>query len=170
MEWSLPDRAIVYTIPDSVTAIRCDYHISYRVKWLSSNLRSVSYRIALAWCKWYPYPIEKSRRDDRYPVYSVNGAINCIYWLFFLATTPDTVGFGLNDSPAGLASYVLEKFVRGFRGTRCQNQDVLKCMEDRATLDELLTNIMIYWETRSMPSAARIYKEAMNSANRALQR
>ena len=92
------------------------------------------------------------------------------YFLFFLATTPDTVGFGINDSPAGLASYILEKFVLGFHGTKCENQDVLKCMEDRITLDELLTNVMIYWETRSMPSAARLYKEAINSENRALQR
>ena len=89
---------------------------------------------------------------------------------YFLATKPDTVGFGLNDSPSGLASYVLEKFVLGFGGTRCQNQDVLKCMENRVTLDELLTIVMLYWETNSMPSAARLYKEAINSENRPLQR
>ena len=34
-----------------------------------SNLRSVSYFIALACCKWYPYLIEKYRHDDSYPVY-----------------------------------------------------------------------------------------------------
>ena len=91
-------------------------------------------------------------------------------FISFSATKPDTVGFALNDSPSGLASYILEKFVLGFGGTRCQNQDVLKCMEERVTLDELLTNIMIYWETNSMPSAVRLYKEAMNSENRALQK
>ena len=87
-----------------------------------------------------------------------------------LATRPDTLGFALNDSPAGLAAYVLEKFVRGFGGTSCQKEDALKCIESRVSLDELLTNIMIYWDTNSMPSALRLYKEAVNSENRMLQR
>ena len=55
-----------------------------------------------------------------------------------------------------------------FDGTRCPDQDVLKCMADRVTLDELLTNIMIYWDTNSMPTAVRLYKEMVNSENTAL--
>ena len=38
-------------------------------------------------------------------------------------------------------------------------------MEEKVTLDELLTNVMIYWETNSMPSAVRLYKELVNSEN-----
>ena len=70
------------------------------------------------------------------------------------ATFPDTVGYGLNDSPAGLAAYILEKF-----------RDPLTSQEGRLnaklTMDELLTNVMIYWINNCMTSAARFYKEQM---------
>ena len=89
---------------------------------------------------------------------------------YFLATKPDTIGFGLNDSPSGLASYILEKFVLGFGRRECQNQEALKCIGNRVTLDELLTIVMLYWETNSMPSAARLYKEAVNAEHTLLQK
>jgi pimeloyl-ACP methyl ester carboxylesterase len=67
------------------------------------------------------------------------------------STKPTTLGYGLNDSPAGLAAWIVEKF----RNWSDSGGDV----EKRFTKDELLTNVMLYWVTGSAASAARIYFE-----------
>jgi pimeloyl-ACP methyl ester carboxylesterase len=67
------------------------------------------------------------------------------------STKPMTVGYGLNDSPAGLAAWIVEKF----RTWSDSGGDV----EKRFTKDELLTNITIYWATETAPSSVRIYFE-----------
>ena len=67
------------------------------------------------------------------------------------STRPMTVGYGLNDSPAALAAWIVEKF----RAWSDSDGDV----EKRFTKDELLTNVMIYWVTESGPSSVRIYFE-----------
>jgi epoxide hydrolase len=67
------------------------------------------------------------------------------------STRPMTVGYGLNDSPAGLAAWIVEKF----RAWSDSDGDV----EKKFTKDELLTNVMIYWVTESGPSSVRIYYE-----------
>jgi len=70
-------------------------------------------------------------------------------------TRPQTLGTALNDSPAGLASWIVEKF----RAWSDCDGDV----EKRFTKDELLTNIMIYWVTRTINSSVRLYCESMRS-------
>jgi microsomal epoxide hydrolase len=67
---------------------------------------------------------------------------------------PMTLGFGLNDSPAGLAAWIVEHF----RNWSDSGGDV----ETRFTKDELLTNITIYWVTETAPSSVRIYFEYRN--------
>jgi len=64
---------------------------------------------------------------------------------------PQTLGYGLNDSPAGLAAWVVDKFWAW--------SDHGGKLENSFSKDELLTNIMIYWVTQSMPSSMRIYYE-----------
>jgi len=66
-------------------------------------------------------------------------------------TKPQTLAYGLNDSPAGLAAWIVEKF----RAWSDCNGDV----ERRFTKDELLTNIAIYWFTETIGSSARLYDE-----------
>jgi len=70
-------------------------------------------------------------------------------------TKPQTLGYGLNDSPAGLAAWIVEKF----RTWSDCDGDV----EKRFTKDELLTNVMIYWVTQSITSSTRLYYETMHS-------
>jgi microsomal epoxide hydrolase len=70
-------------------------------------------------------------------------------------TKPQTLGTGLNDSPAGLAAWIVEKF----RTWSDCDGDV----EQRFTKDELLTNITIYWVTQTINSSIRLYCESMRS-------
>lgn len=78
------------------------------------------------------------------------------------ATRPHSVGLALNDSPAGLAAYLLEKFAMW---SGCQTTDTVMCLESCFSKDDLLTNIMIYWVTHSITSSIRLYYEAMHSPN-----
>jgi epoxide hydrolase len=67
------------------------------------------------------------------------------------STTPDALTLAQNDSPAGLAAWIVEKFRRW---SDCDGD------LDRAfSKDTLLTNLMFYWAPNSVGSAARIYYE-----------
>jgi len=67
------------------------------------------------------------------------------------STKPQTLGYGLNDSPAGLAAWIVEKF----RAWCDCGGDV----ERKFTKDELLNNVMLYWVTQTITSSTRIYFE-----------
>ena len=67
-------------------------------------------------------------------------------------TKPQTLGYGLNDSPAGLAGWITEKF---HRWTQHDGD-----LESAVSRDELLTNISIYWFTQSITSSVRMYFES----------
>lgn len=60
-------------------------------------------------------------------------------------TKPQTLAYGLNDSPAGLAAWIIEKF-RSW--SDCGGE-----VERRFTKDELLTNISLYWFTQTINSS-----------------
>jgi pimeloyl-ACP methyl ester carboxylesterase len=65
------------------------------------------------------------------------------------ATKPQTLAYGLTDSPAGLAAWIVEKF----RAWSDCGGDVLR----RFSMDELLTFLTIYWATGTINSANRLY-------------
>jgi pimeloyl-ACP methyl ester carboxylesterase len=67
-------------------------------------------------------------------------------------TRPQTVGYGLVDSPAGQAAWILEKF---WAWTDCDGHP-----ENVLGRDELLDNIMLYWVNATGASSARIYWES----------
>jgi len=72
------------------------------------------------------------------------------YW-HLQATTPLTAAYGLNDSPAGLAAWIVEKFAKW---ADCDG-DVYR----RFTRDELLANVTLYWLTGTIYSSFRLYYE-----------
>ena len=78
------------------------------------------------------------------------------------ATKPDTVGYALNDSPTGLAAYILEKFSTWTNPEYLNRSD--GGLYERFTLDELLTNVMIYWINGNITSSVRLYRETLVSA------
>jgi microsomal epoxide hydrolase len=69
------------------------------------------------------------------------------------STKPQTLAYGLTDSPAGLAAWIVEKF----RTWSDCDGDV----EDSFTKDRLLDNISIYWVTGTINSSTRMYYETM---------
>jgi microsomal epoxide hydrolase len=71
-------------------------------------------------------------------------------------TRPETLAYGLNDSPAGLAAWIVEKW----RSWSDCDGDALS----RFTMDELLTNISIYWFTETIASSVRMYFESAHAA------
>ena len=68
------------------------------------------------------------------------------------ATRPQTLGYGLVDSPSGQAAWIVEKF---YQWMDCDGHP-----ENIVSRDELLDNIMVYWLTGSGASSARIYWES----------
>jgi len=67
-------------------------------------------------------------------------------------TKPQTLAYALNDSPIGLAAWILEKFRTW---SDCNGE-----LEGIFTRDELLTDVMIYWVTETLNSSARLYYES----------
>ncbi|HEV2932521.1 MAG TPA: epoxide hydrolase [Streptosporangiaceae bacterium] len=71
------------------------------------------------------------------------------------STRPQTVGYGLTDSPAGQLAWIAEKFGEWTDGG-------LPGAVDR---DQMLTNISVYWLTRTAGSSARLYYEAARAGS-----
>ena len=67
------------------------------------------------------------------------------------SSKPQTLAYGLNDSPVGLAAWIIEKFQRW---SDCNGD-----LDSRFSKDELLTNLTIYWATQTINSSMRLYYE-----------
>jgi pimeloyl-ACP methyl ester carboxylesterase len=73
-------------------------------------------------------------------------------------TRPQTLSYGLNDSPTGLAAWIVEKW-RNWSDSEGN-------VEHRFTKDELLTTVTLYWVTRTIGSSFRVYYDwALSSPN-----
>jgi pimeloyl-ACP methyl ester carboxylesterase len=68
-------------------------------------------------------------------------------------TKPLTLAYGLNDSPAGLCAWIIEKF---YGWSDCHGN-----IESVFSKDELLSNISLYWFTETIHSSVRLYYENM---------
>jgi epoxide hydrolase len=95
-------------------------------------------------------PKELERLDARQKELNDHRAYGAIQ-----GTRPLTLGYALNDSPAGLAAWVVDKFWAW--------SDHGGKLESVYTKDELLTNVMFYWVTETMPSSVRIYYESQHN-------
>jgi pimeloyl-ACP methyl ester carboxylesterase len=76
------------------------------------------------------------------------------------STRPQTLGYGLVDSPVGQLAWIVEKFW-SWMDTRSSTRPGHP--ENVLTKDELLDNVMLYWATGSAASSARLYWESANS-------
>ncbi|MCZ6618860.1 MAG: epoxide hydrolase [Gammaproteobacteria bacterium] len=75
------------------------------------------------------------------------------------STRPQTVGYGLVDSPVGQAAWIIEKF---WAWMDCDGHP-----ENVLTRDELLDNVMMYWLTASGASSGRLYWESFGGGGQA---
>jgi epoxide hydrolase len=73
------------------------------------------------------------------------------------STRPQTVGYGLVDSPVGLCAWIVEKF-RAW--TDCDGHP-----ENAVTRDELLDNVMLHWLPGTGASSARLYWESIRQVS-----
>jgi pimeloyl-ACP methyl ester carboxylesterase len=74
------------------------------------------------------------------------------------STRPHSLGFGLEDSPLGLAAWILEKF-----HAWCDIRDGIP-----VSVDRMIDNLMLYWLTGTATSAARLYCESARAGNSAM--
>ncbi|UUW08773.1 epoxide hydrolase [Flavobacterium plurextorum] len=72
-------------------------------------------------------------------------------YAYLHSTKPLTAAYGLNDSPAGLCAWIIEKF-----NDWSDNDGNI---ENTFTKDELLSNVTLYWVTQTIHSSMRIYNE-----------
>jgi pimeloyl-ACP methyl ester carboxylesterase len=73
------------------------------------------------------------------------------------ATRPQTVGYGLVDSPVALCAWIIEKF---WSWTDCDGHP-----ENTLSRDELLDNLMLYWLPGTGASSARLYWESIRQVD-----
>lgn len=73
-------------------------------------------------------------------------------------TRPQSLGYGLEDSPAGLAGWIIEKFREWSHGD----------LREAYTFDRLLDNITAYWVTATATSSCRIYWEMRQAGREAV--
>jgi pimeloyl-ACP methyl ester carboxylesterase len=73
------------------------------------------------------------------------------------STRPQTLGYGLADSPTGQCAWIVEKF-RAW--TDCDGHP-----ENILSRDELLDNVMLYWLTDTGASSARLYWESYRNVD-----
>ncbi len=73
-------------------------------------------------------------------------------------TRPQTVSFGLSDSPVGQLAWILEKFWEWTDPARALPEDAVE-------LDHLLTDASIYWFTNTSASSANLYYENRGAAD-----
>jgi microsomal epoxide hydrolase len=76
------------------------------------------------------------------------------------ATKPQTLGYGLEDSPAGLCAWIVEKF------DAWTDEPIAAAF----TFDQLLTNVTTYWVTATATSSARLYYEMRQAGGAAMPR
>ncbi|MGW9349009.1 epoxide hydrolase family protein [Nocardiopsis flavescens] len=77
-------------------------------------------------------------------------------YLFMQEHRPDTIGAALTDSPVGQLAWIAEKF-------RPRNGGAHRTPDETVDRDQLLTNISLYWFTRSGESSAQFYYESAHS-------
>ena len=73
------------------------------------------------------------------------------------STRPQTLAYGLTDSPVGQLAWIVEKFKEWTHGTERP--------EDAVDRDRLLTNVMLYWLTGTAGSSGRLYYEGAHSGH-----
>lgn len=99
--------------------------------------------------------IKLSEEERQYKKQAAEWISNEGGYISIQSTRPQTLAYGLSDSPAGLAAWLMEKF--------CAWSDCHGDLRQRFSEDELITHIMIYWVTNTIGSTINMYYENSHS-------
>jgi pimeloyl-ACP methyl ester carboxylesterase len=106
--------------------------------------------------QYYPLPPDLAEADRVRVEEQQRGWADAKAYLDLQATRPETLAYSLTDSPAGQLAWIVEKFKEW-------TDDWADLPEDAVDRDQLLTNVSVYWFTRSGASAARFIYEGAHS-------
>ena len=95
-------------------------------------------------------PVEKAAFESLNKLYTKGAG-----YAGMMVTRPQTLGYGLTDSPVGLAAFFYDKFTEWTHSGGNA--------EKALTRDEMLDNISLYWFTNSAVSSAQLYWENNNN-------
>ena len=99
----------------------------------------------LGFLRALPRPAAPSAEEERYFASLDRWLAEEAGYSWIQGTKPQTLAFALNDSPIGLAAWIIEKFRTW---SDCDGD-----IERAFTKDELLTDVMLYWATQSIGSS-----------------
>ncbi|WP_275467299.1 epoxide hydrolase family protein [Streptomyces noursei] len=109
---------------------------------------------ALAFAAWPTSPDERellSEADREHALNHERWWYGRSGYMHEMSTRPQTIAYALNDSPVGQLAWNLEWFV---------DYDPTQTQQTAIDRDAILTNVTIFWLTRTAGSAARLYFEA----------
>ena len=138
------------------------YGVHLNMAFIPRNLKTTLLQI---FGSYFPTLVWKDREFDSYSVKKMFiEIIKETGYMHIQSTKPDTIGVGLNDSPIGLMTYILEKFSTWTNPSFRDLPD--GGLEKKFTKDELLTIIMIYWVNGNILPSQRYYKEFFSHLER----
>jgi pimeloyl-ACP methyl ester carboxylesterase len=111
--------------------------------------------IDVPWQHGFAPPKDPSKAEKKFLEASTQWSMKEGAYSMLQSTKPQTLAYGLNDSPVGLAAWIIEKFKTW---SDCDGN-----IETCFTKDELLTNITIYWVKQTINSSFRLYKEGIDT-------
>jgi pimeloyl-ACP methyl ester carboxylesterase len=129
----------------SITGLLCLHHPEYVIGYHTTNPANPGPAVQ-------PDATDLTEAERAYLTYKKQRARKESGYAQIQGTRPQTLAYGLNDSPAGLAAWILEKW-HGWTTQPGENSPF------PFTHDELLANVMIYWATQTINSANRYYHE-----------
>jgi hypothetical protein len=97
-----------------------------------------------------------NEEEQRYLAKLQNASQAEIGYAIEQGTKPQTLGYGLTDSPVGQLAWIVEKFKTW--------SDCGENLESSFTKDELLDNVMVYWLNAAAASSARLYWHSLASS------
>ncbi len=127
----------------SITGLLCLHHPGHVIGYHTTNPGNPSPPIP-------PDAADLTEAEREYLAYRREYAQHEIGYAQILSTRPQTLAYGLNDSPVGLAAWILEKWYKWTTGPDDTRPFPF-------SQDELLANVMIYWVTQTINSANRYY-------------
>jgi pimeloyl-ACP methyl ester carboxylesterase len=101
----------------------------------------------LGWHTWRADPSSLSRSEQRFIASATRQVMADGAYAMVQQAWPRSIGVGLDDSPVGLASWIVDRFHAWADGD----------IETRFSREDVLTNIMLYWVTQTMGSSVQLY-------------